>query len=240
MMGETVTAQWHYDQFGSVLETHDVVVGAGTELPAGSIFNDHKFDIDIGDDWVEFRFNATSNWTAAPFNGWFFRDTNGTLPAVTNYYVESASAGVTNMGGVTAGWNGNEFWCNFSGMQVAGGGEFVRLKVEFGAGLDLSVSNFVAGQTATLHVTGATNGGQVAIAYSFAGPGPTSVNAGACGLTTVDLSMPISTLGFYTATGGAVDVNVNIPPNVTGKQVWIQAMDMTTCDLSNGLAETVG
>ena len=95
MMGETVTAQWRYSSFSSVLETHDVVVSSGVELPASAIFNDHKFDIDIGDDWVEFRFNATSNWTAASFNGWFFRDTLGALPPITNYYVESASAGIT-------------------------------------------------------------------------------------------------------------------------------------------------
>ncbi len=238
MTGETVTAQWHYSTFGSILESHDVVVGSGIELPNTSIFNDHKFDIDIGDDWVEFRFNATSNWTAASFNGWLFRDTFDALPTISNYYIESASAGVSNMGGVSCGWDDESFWCNFSGMQVAGGGEFVRLKVEMG-GLHLSVSNFYAGQMATVHVTGATIGGQVGIAYSFAGPGPTTVNTGACGLMSVDLSMPIQVLGFYTASGGQVNVGVNIPPTVTGKQVWIQALDMTTCELSNGLAETV-
>ena len=239
MSGETVTAQWRYSDFGTVLESHDVVVGGGVELPAGSIFNDSKFDIDLGDDWIEFRFNATSNWSATAFNGWHFRDTNGTLPVITNYYVESACAGVTNLAGVSPGWNDDEFWCNFSGMSVAGGGEFVRLKVEFGTGLDLSVSNFYAGQTATIGVTGATDGGSVGIAYSLAGPGPSTVNTGACGLVTVDLSYPINLLGFYVATGGQVNVSVNLPPGGVGRNVWLQAMDMTTCELSNGLAETI-
>jgi hypothetical protein len=238
MTGETATAQWRYADFGSVIESHDVVVGAGVELPAGTIINDFKFDIDIGDDWVEFRFNATSNWSTTSFNGWHFSDTNGTIPTITNYYVESASAGI-NASGVVPGWSDDEFWCNFSGMTVAGGGEFIRLKVEFGTGFDLSVSNFFAGQTATISATGATDGGTVGIAYSLAGPGPVTVNTGACGLMTVDLNFPINVLGFYTATGGNVDVSVNLPPGAVGRTVWLQALDVATCELSNGLAETV-
>lgn len=238
LMGETITAQWHYPDFGTVLESHDVVVSAGVELPAGSIFNDSKFDIDIGDDWVEFRFNATSNWSNTNFNGWVFKDAAGTIGAFSNYYIESASAGITNMGSIVLGWSADEFWADFGNMQVAGGGEFIRLKVET-AGFHLSVSNFIAGQTATIHANGATDGGQVGIAYSLAGPGPATVNTGICGLISVDLSYPIKLLGFYTASGGSVDVGVNIPAGGQGHTVWLQAMDVSTCELSNPLAETI-
>ena len=67
--GQTVTADWYYPSFGSSLETHVVTVGAGIELPATTIINDFKYDIDIGDDFVVLTFNALSNWTLVGFNG---------------------------------------------------------------------------------------------------------------------------------------------------------------------------
>jgi hypothetical protein len=177
MMGSTMDAEWVYPSFGSVLEGHTVVVTAGVELLSGTIINDSKFEIDLGDDWVEFRFNATSNWSSSSFNGWLFRDALSTLPPISNYSIDSFSAGIGNTGGIVTGFNDNECWANFGGMTVAGAGDWIRMKVDFG-GLDLSASSLFGGGNGTLTVTGATVGGGVLIGYSLTGAGPTNTAFG--------------------------------------------------------------
>jgi hypothetical protein len=117
-------------------------------------------------------------------------------------------------------------------MHVAGPGEYIRMKVE-APGIHISVKNFVAGETGTVLIGGATDGGQVGIAYSLNGPGPISVNTGVCGLMTVDLNLPINVLGYYSAVGGNVNLPVNIPLNSGVRTLWIQALDVSTCQLTN-------
>ena len=105
----------------------------------------------------------------------------------------------------------------------------------------LAVSNLVAGATANIDVTCATPGGGVIIAYSLAGAGPTMVNAGACGMLSVDLSPPFVQLPPIPADpGGNVNTIANVPPGTTGVSVWAQAFDIASCTLTNALALTIG
>ncbi|MBU0638435.1 MAG: PEP-CTERM sorting domain-containing protein [Planctomycetes bacterium] len=129
--GQTVTAEWRYPDFGSILETHDVVVGGGVELPPDVIINDSKFGIDIGADFVSFDFNALSNWTATSFNGWRFADTNGTIPEIIDYSIDSFSGGIAGLTDDDLGFDADSVWGNFAGVTVAGGGEYIQLKVSF-------------------------------------------------------------------------------------------------------------
>ncbi len=132
MMGAAMDAEWIYPSFPSVLENHAVTVTTAVELPSNVIVNDSKYEVDIGDDWIEFRFNATSHWTASGFNGWRFRDSMGSIPAFSDYTVDSFSAGVTNVAGIVLGFNDDEVWANFGGVSFAGNGDWIRLKVEMG------------------------------------------------------------------------------------------------------------
>jgi len=105
----------------------------------------------------------------------------------------------------------------------------------------LSVSNLVGGQTATITVDLAAPNGRVLVAYSLTGPGPTTLSRGGCGQFDVGLSKPIQVLANVQATAsGTASASVNIPPKATGRNVWIQALDLNSCKLTNRLAETVG
>ena len=105
----------------------------------------------------------------------------------------------------------------------------------------LSVTNLVAGMTATASVTNATPGGLVYVGYSLAGPGPTMVPAGPCGSVTVDLSAPFVLLPPATADpGGAITISAPVPPGTTGVSVWAHAFDFASCTLTNSLALTIG
>lgn len=129
--GQSVTAEWRYPGFGSVLESHVVVVGPGVELPADAIVNDFKFSIDVGGDHVQFDFNSTSHWLDEAFNGWYFSDTNGTVPDIVGYSIDSVSSGVSGLTNDALFFDANAVWGNFRGVQVAGAGDYIRLKVSF-------------------------------------------------------------------------------------------------------------
>ena len=105
----------------------------------------------------------------------------------------------------------------------------------------LSIAGLVAGGTATLTVVNATPAGAVGYAYSLAGGGPATLPAGPCGPLTVDLGLPVTVLPLQTAdaTGTAV-LTIPIPAGSTGVPVWFQALDLTSCVLTNGLAEVIG
>ncbi len=130
MMGATMEAEWDYPDFGTVLELHSVVVTTEVELPSTTILSDDNYDIDMGDDWIEFRFNQPTYCYHKPFNGWLFRDAVDNLPPITNYSLDSFSAGITNTAAIVTGFNENEFWANFAGVSAAGAGDWIRLKLE--------------------------------------------------------------------------------------------------------------
>jgi len=238
MNGTTMDAEWIYPSFGSVLESHSVTVGPGIELPDTAIVNDTKFSIDIGDDYVEFQFNALSTWTNASFNGWLFRDAFNGMPPITGYTVDSFSAGIGGTGGIVTGFNSDEFWADFGGMTVAGPGDWIRLKVSFNAPV-LAITNLVAGQTATVTVSNATTNGLVGIGYSLSGLGPITANTGACGSLTFDLSAPIFLLGIFQAVGTTMTLNPVVPPGAQGLVIYVQGLDFGSCTVTNPLALTV-
>ena len=129
--GQTVTAEWLFPDFGTVLESHDVVVGAGVELPFNVIINDDKFDIDIGDDFVLFLFNSSATWQNTAFNGWRFSDTFGTIPEIVGYKIDSVSDGIGGLDNSDLFFDADSVWGNFMGVTVAGPGDFIRLQVQF-------------------------------------------------------------------------------------------------------------
>lgn len=103
--------------------------------------------------------------------------------------------------------------------------------LQFVSKMQLAGTAFVAGQPATLTISGSTAFGATGIAYSVAGGGPTSTPFGI-----VDLSAPINVLTVLTAdlSGDAV-FNFAIPAGAAGGQIWLQALDLTAGRLSNGL-----
>ncbi|MCW5776849.1 MAG: hypothetical protein KIS87_10455 [Phycisphaeraceae bacterium] len=131
LMGHSVQARWLFPDDSSVLESHVVVVSDEVELTSEKIFNDSKFSIDLGDDFVLFSFNAVAHWQDVDFNGWRFTDHFGTIPDVIGYEVHSSSAGISNADAIVVGHTADAFWASFAGVSSAGDGEWIRLAVTF-------------------------------------------------------------------------------------------------------------
>ena len=109
------------------------------------------------------------------------------------------------------------------------------------SGPTLTVTNLVAGQTATLFVDGAAGSGLVGFAYSIAGGGPTQMGIAGCGPLTVALSQPIVILPPVLADpGGNAMIQGGVPAGTTGFSVWFQALDVSNCLLTNPVADVVG
>ena len=107
-------------------------------------------------------------------------------------------------------------------------------------GPTLSISNLIAGGTATATLDCGTPGGVAYFAYSLAGGGPTMVNGGPCGALTLDLSNPIAVLPpVLVDPNGSASVMANVPPGTTGVNVWAQAFDFASCALTPGLNQTI-
>jgi len=100
----------------------------------------------------------------------------------------------------------------------------------------LTLANFVAGQFATMTVDNASPSGVVFFAYSLTGGGPVSFPAG-----TVLLSPPIQLLPPIPANAfGQAVFPVPLPPGISGIPVWIQALDATSMQFSNGDVVVIG
>ncbi len=107
-------------------------------------------------------------------------------------------------------------------------------------GPTLSVENLVAGQTATLEVTGATPFALVGVAYSLAGAGPSLVDTGVCGVQSADLSSPYQVLPLLSADAtGTATLAQPIPPAASGLPVWLHAIDLAACAMTNSLSEII-
>jgi plastocyanin len=104
----------------------------------------------------------------------------------------------------------------------------------------LTISNFKAGQTTDMTVTAATPGAPIGFAYSLVGPGPTSLNAGPCGAVLASLTAPITLLPQVNANAsGTAVLSIPIPAIAVGMYVWVQALDLGNCQLSNGASMRV-
>ncbi len=105
----------------------------------------------------------------------------------------------------------------------------------------LGIDNFIENQIATLTLSNASALESVGFAYSLAGPGPSTVKAGPCGLINVDLGAPIQILATaQTNSAGVASITTGIPNGSFAMPVWVQALDLKTCQSSNGIATTIG
>ncbi len=78
------------------------------------------------------------------------------------------------------------------------------------------------------------------MAYSRNGGGPSVLGGGPCPGLSVDLSNPIQIVGVVPADGsGNAKIDVAIPPLASGIQVWIQAVDLNTCQKSNQVVQVI-
>lgn len=231
LMGQDLTADWRFPDFSSVLESHQITVSNSVELPANIIINDSKFDIDVGDNWVEFRFNATSNWSNTSFNGWYFADVNGQIPPIKSYTIDSFSSGVTGTSNIVVGNDADAFWADFGGVQVAGNGDWIRMAVQF-AGLNLALRGTCPG-TIAFDATGATPGAKVAFVYAFGTGNQKIPNGKPCAGTTLGLNGSAKLARLVTADGnGNASFSAPVPAGACGR-VFVQAIDLSTCDTSN-------
>jgi len=129
LTGYTLTAEWWYPDQGVVLESHDIVVSDGLELGTDEMQNSASHEIDVGRDYVEFRFVGDTFWTDRPFNGWAFTDTMGVLPPFRGYTVDSFSSGLTGVNGIVFGFTDDQFWASFSALEVTQG-DWLRLALD--------------------------------------------------------------------------------------------------------------
>ena len=98
-----------------------------------------------------------------------------------------------------------------------------------------SISNLVAGGTATLSVTNATAGGPIILGFSRAGAGPVQTPYGL-----VELSFPITQLPpVYANASGVMTIDLGVPANSTGMTLYSQGVDLTSGLLTNALAEVI-
>jgi hypothetical protein len=147
--GHTMTGAWYYPEDGITLESHTFVVGPTVELPDDDIINNSHYSIDLTGDTVTFLFTAENSWSSEPFNGWIFSDTNGTIPTISNYVMDSYSTGILNIEVVQTGFNNDAVWANFSGLAVGDGAQFIRFRATFVPAPSVGALAAIAGLVAT-------------------------------------------------------------------------------------------
>jgi len=131
-LGQTVTAEWYVPDNVTVLESHNLLVAPGTELPFGSIANGPTVAIDVSDALVRFDFNAHAIWSPTLFNGWVFSHVPGAAPNIVGVSLGPMSPGVTGLTNAALSFTSNSVSANFSGVDVAAAGDFYTIKVQFG------------------------------------------------------------------------------------------------------------
>jgi len=102
-----------------------------------------------------------------------------------------------------------------------------------GSGPYYSITNMVAGQTATFSITGAAPSSNCTIGYSLNGAGPLNTSYGI-----VDMTPPISILANITSdANGDASILINVPPNAAGITFYTQALNNGT--LTNSIARVI-
>jgi CotH protein/lamin tail-like protein len=96
----------------------------------------------------------------------------------------------------------------------------------------LVVRNLIAGQNAVLQTIDAPVGDDILFAYSLTGPGPSQTPLGVA-----ELSPPIWQAGVARVDSlGNATFTTPLPPFAAGRNVWIQAVDLTVNTFTNSLA----
>lgn len=110
-----------------------------------------------------------------------------------------------------------------------------RLAGAFGTGFVLFAEPATAGMQSWLNVAGATPGGLVRLAASTHGGGPTQSPWGMAALTP-----PVSHFPPRTAdANGSAGWHWRVPAALSGRQLWLQALDRTAGQLSTGASLVV-
>ena len=116
-----------------------------------------------------------------------------------------------------------------------------QLIVEYTSGPTLQIFNLVGGSPATFQVTNATGGGQVGVALSRQGGGPTNLLAGPCGVMSMKLTPPLIVVGIGAASGaGTKSFSLNVPVGASGAAIWSQGLDFSSCTATNGVNQIIG
>ena len=132
-LSQAVTADWYVPDTFTVLESHNLVVGPGVELPFGSITNGANLAIDVSDAQITFEFNSLAIWSPATFNGWVFTDTPGMQPNIVGVSLGPMSPGITGLTPAALSFTPNSVSGNFVGVQAAGAGDFYTINIKFAA-----------------------------------------------------------------------------------------------------------
>jgi len=105
-----------------------------------------------------------------------------------------------------------------------------RLRSAAGTGFVLIAEPARGGETSWINVAGATRGGSVGLGASTAGPGPTLTRHGLVALT-----LPVRHFAPRRADGdGGAGWQWTAPIHLSGRPIWLQAVDLRTGRLSNG------
>ena len=184
--------------------------------------------------------------------GGYFATVSGTANGTARFYDTGdnlvSTQTITYPGLCTWTWNGWSFAGPIGRIELEGGFYLIKgdpyytmsidsMEVDF-AGPCLATSGMIASQNGTVAVSNATPFGQVGVAYSVAGPGPTSIPVPGCGTVSAALTNPkLAGLGFADA-NGTFTLNPPVPPSATGIQIWVHAVDETSCSTTNPRAIT--
>ncbi len=129
-LGQPVTADWYVPDTFTIIESHNLVVGPGVELPFGSISNGPSVAIDLSDTQIEFTFNAHAIWSPATFNGWVFTDAPA-VPNIVGVSLGPMSPGISGLTPAALSFTANSVSGNFVGVAAAGPGDFYTINIQF-------------------------------------------------------------------------------------------------------------
>jgi hypothetical protein len=102
-------------------------------------------------------------------------------------------------------------------------------------GPTLSVTNLVAGATAKIDITNCTAGDLAYFVWSAAGGGPVNTPFGPG-----YVSPPYRVIPLAVDANGHAGMTQNVPPHVSGMDIWFHGADKGSATLTNPLAMTIG
>lgn len=205
----------------SAQTTHTVIVG-----PGSNSFSPSELTVQLGDtvvwDWQNGYHNVVS------FHNVF--NSGGATTPPNSFTVVFDQALLNSAAGMGLAGTSFDYYC---GPHLASG-MVGNITVQLPGRPLLEVSNLAAGSVASVTVSNLTPGKPAGLAYSLTGQGPTDVFTGTCGLVSTDLSAPITIATIENAdAAGTISFNANVPAATVGVFVYLQAMDLGTCKLSN-------
>jgi hypothetical protein len=131
------------------------------------------------------------------------------------------------VGTTVDGYDAVGVWCAVAGQNFGSG--------SFNSVFAVDVATLQAGAPAIFSFSGATPEQPIVTAYSLSGAGPSNTAIGV-----VSLSQPIRRLPNTIATyNGGGRLSVPVPSGTAGTSVWVQAYDIGSARLSNGLMRVI-